>query len=237
LSILFGLWFITYPLAASLTSNPTSHREINLLPLPELLAGFGAAVVLVWAAQLRSRNRAVLVCLSVSGFALLICFTTIFLQSYFSPPLLQSTESPDFMPYSVGLRPALDYLRANADPCDEIWVEPFFASYMAYMFYTRYPPARFQSATVFKKEDGVGWLWIPWLDGVWFAVPNEAPYYHPPLIKSCAGKSWRVWFVGKKTKLSTWPTVFSVNNANGESIWRLQVKERIILRSPSTAAG
>jgi 4-amino-4-deoxy-L-arabinose transferase-like glycosyltransferase len=235
LPILLALWFVTYPLASSLTINPTAHREINFLPLPELLAGLGAAVVLEWVARTRSQTPAALIGAVAPGVALLICFITLFLQSYFSVPWLTSTEYPDYMPYNIGLRPALDYLQAHADPCDEIWIEPVFASYMAYLFYTRYPPIRFQHANVFKKEDGAGWLWIPWLDGVWFAIPDESPYYQAPLIKACKGKSWRVWFVGKKTRLSTWPTVFSVNNASGASIWRLQVKERVILMAPSVA--
>jgi 4-amino-4-deoxy-L-arabinose transferase-like glycosyltransferase len=229
LPLLFAIWFATFPLAASLTSGASSHREINFLPLPELLAGFGAVAILGWLARTRFKRRAVLYAGVAPGLVLLICFGASFLQAYFSPPLLESADPPDSLPYSVGLRPALAYLTAHADPCDEIWLEPTFSAYMAYLFYTRYPPAKFQHAIVFKKEDSAGWLFVPWMDGIWFATPGESPAYHPPLLASCRGKPSRVWYVGKKQRLATWPTVFSVDNARGESVWRVQVKERKIV--------
>src|SRR2546430_10981477 len=45
---LLAIWFVTFPIASSLmTESPHKIRTYNLLPLPQILAGYGAVVAWV----------------------------------------------------------------------------------------------------------------------------------------------------------------------------------------------
>src|SRR5258708_10513726 len=227
LRVLLGLWLVTYPIASSLTWGPTTHREINVLSLPELVAGYGA--MLVCEALLRTRvlRRAVLYAGVVSGVSLLLIFCLLFFGGYFSPPLLETNAPAELIPYNIGFRSVLQYVSEHSQSCDEVWLEPSFEAYMAYLFYTRYPPSRFQQAArdgkVEKLKAPDGFLFIPWLDNVRFAPLGTGT--EPPLL--CPGQHLRVWFSGKSGLMfgSDWQDKFSVNNASGAAIWRVQLRQ------------
>src|SRR5450432_1309912 len=95
LVVLISLWLITYPVADSLTrgappyadnmaGQPQDRRSYNLLPLPELLAGFGAVVI--WQKLKRYRGGwIVLGGLAIIGTAVFIFFCVVSLTYYYSP--------------------------------------------------------------------------------------------------------------------------------------------------------
>ncbi len=227
LPILLGLWLVTYPIASSLTWGPTAHREINVLPLPELVAGYGAILVFEALLRTRFRRRAVLYAGVVPGVSLLLIFCLLFFGGYFSPPLLETNAPAELIPYNIGFRSVLQYVSEHSQSCDEVWLEPSFEAYMAYLFYTRYPPSRFQQAArdgkVEKLKAPDGFLFIPWLDNVRFAPLGTGT--EPPLL--CPGQHLRVWFSGKSGLMfgSDWQDKFSVNNASGAAIWRVQLRQ------------
>src|SRR5258708_17059387 len=191
--ILVLLWFAAFPIASSLTTLdiPSEVRTIGFLPLPELLAGFGAAFVSRKLFESRWRWRAVLAVVIPSAAALIV-FSAIFLGYFFSYPW-----QPHFDPFNVGLRPALDHITQQATPCDEIWLEFFNQSYIYYLFDTRYSPAQTQRTPIDNGREPNGWAKVRWFGNVRFGTPPDE-YGSPTNTRvsrpECAGKPSRVFF-------------------------------------------
>jgi 4-amino-4-deoxy-L-arabinose transferase-like glycosyltransferase len=222
LPVLLGVWAVTYPIASSLTWGPTAHREINALPLPELLAGYGAVLVLNWLSRTRFGRRAVIYSLIVATF-IFVSFCLLFFGSFFHPPFLETDAVAEVIPYNIGLRQTLQYVTEHSQPCDHIWMDPTYQTYVIYLFYTRYPPARFQKADVVKYTTHSGWLQVPRVENVDFQMNIT----NMPSKPDCAGKPASLWFLGKSGKINEpgWKEVFTVNNGVGDVIWRVQVKQ------------
>src|SRR5437588_8856234 len=120
-------------------------RIYNCLPLPEILAGYGAVVA--WEMLRRYRCKwfsAAQGILAISAIVFSI-FNLLFLSFFFSPPLLQTDATADQIPYNVGLRPVLTTVMQQAKPCDTVWLEPTNQTYIYFLFLTRYPSSLFPS--------------------------------------------------------------------------------------------
>lgn len=232
LLILLGLWLITYPIADSLTigdalrglptGGPHEIRSYNFLPLPELLAGYGA-IVLWNMLKTRRIGRVLAVALGVSGAAVYAIFVGVSLSYFFSTPLLQTNLLSAAMPPNVGLRPVLEKVAAEAKPCDVIWMDRLNQTYIYYLFLTRYPPAKVQQFDLSSTASD-GWLDIQQIGQVHFGGFNpDYPfgYSTPP---ECAGVPHSSYFVtSSDPKWPDWQSIISIHNAYGALIWQALV--------------
>src|SRR5262249_46355750 len=95
LSFLLLLWFITFPIADTLTGgiHGQAHeiRSVSVFPLPELLAGYSA--VLIWQALVRFRRLLAYLAL-VAGVVAYIVFSAEFLSYFFDPAQMNVVLPP-----------------------------------------------------------------------------------------------------------------------------------------------
>jgi 4-amino-4-deoxy-L-arabinose transferase-like glycosyltransferase len=132
-------WFFTYPLAASftLTGIPSENRTVGFLPCPELLAGYGAMVVLnglgrsgfPWSSAAR---RA---CAITALLVAVVLYESRFIPWFFDAPYRQTRRDPSSMPVSIGLREILDESTRRAQPCDVVYVDELL--WVGYLFMAR----------------------------------------------------------------------------------------------------
>ncbi len=233
LTVLIGVWLVVYPIGDSLTrgappsppgmaGQPHEVRSYDLLPLPELLAGFG--LVVIWRKLARFRwGRFALSGLAFGGMAVLLFFCAMFLSNYFSPPLLQTDQSPADFPLNVGFRPIMDKVSSEIQSCDLLWIAPGNQIYMYYLFFTRYPPPLVQQFDLTRTTDE-GWLNINNFGQVRIGAPDP---FNPTAISrpDCTGQPQRVFFVARsEDRWPGWQEVAVVRNQSGAAVWRLTVK-------------
>jgi 4-amino-4-deoxy-L-arabinose transferase-like glycosyltransferase len=219
--ILLVVWLMTFPIASSLTiHSPHDVRTYNFLPLPEILAGYGAVVA--W--DIVGRYR--WLWFSV-GMVVLLLFNWVFLSFYFSAPLLQTDVTADQFPYNVGLKPVLTTVMQQVKPCDTVWLEPATdrldnQTYMYYLFLMRYPPSRFQSSRAQEVDTQLD-LYTS-VGQVHFAIPG-AQESLVSLPAGCKGKPSRTFFI-TRTALAgpEWQQIVAVRNHAGVAIWQGLVK-------------
>src|SRR5437588_5822521 len=172
-------------------------RIYNCLPLPEILAGYGAVVA--WEMLRRYRCKwfsAAQGILAISAIVFSI-FNLLFLSFFFSPPLLQTDVTADQIPYNVGLKPVLTTVMQQVKPCDTVWLEPATdrldnQTYMYYLFLTRYPPSRFQSSRAQEVDTQLD-LYTS-VGQMHFAIPG-AQESLVSLPAGCKGKPSRTFFI------------------------------------------
>ena len=228
LTLLAVVWFLTYPIADSLTDGdatpgviagrPHEIRSYNFLPLPELLAGFGAVVI--WQTLKRTRRgRLAALGLGLAGGVTFVVFAIIFLSYFFGPPLLETDTKPKDIPYNVGLRPVLDKVTSQLQPCDVIWLQQDNQAYMYYLFLTRYPPSRAHlfNLNVASPE---GDLNISGFDQVRFGDP-VADSKDSLSTPECEGQPHNIYYVTRKRlNWPGWQEIIVVNNRAGDLVWR-----------------
>ncbi|MCC7447438.1 MAG: glycosyltransferase family 39 protein [Anaerolineae bacterium] len=227
LPILLGVWFFTYPIASSLTTGNSetaaqlgrAHeiRSYNFLPLPELLAGYGAVVV--WRKLTRYRwGKIPAVGLALGMVALIVGFNLLFIPAYFEPPWLE-TRAPGNTFYNIGLRPMLELVTRGASVCDVIWIDNTNQAYMYYLFLTRYPPRQWQQFSPTLPQTGA--VSIKVFDNVRFGVP-PLDNLMPPTAPDCAGKPYRAFFVTQvKPTPPGWQEIGAVRNKAGQAMWHV----------------
>ncbi len=220
--ILIIIWLLTFPVAASLTNQGIPHeiRTYNLLPLPELLAGYGLALIWEWGAGARWRRVVSVVVLDASVFAFFV-FNIVFLRYFFGPPLLH--VNPDFQEVypNIGLRPVLEKVQATAQACDIIWMEPMNQTYIYYLYLTRTPPEQFQQART--ERNTTVYLNIKWINNVRFGAPDIDEFDAPP-TPGCEGKPSRTYFITRRWTLPEgWQDVIVIRNDVG-ILWRAAVQ-------------
>lgn len=217
------VWLLTFPISASLTNQGIPHeiRTYNLLPLPELLSGYGLVLIWEWGAKVRWRRLVSVVVLDAVVFVFCV-FSILFLRYFFGPLLLH--ENPQGQPVyeNIGLRPALEKLQDSAQACDIIWVERINQTYMYYIFLTRTPPEQFQQARTEKNPDL--WLNIQWMNNIRFGSPDFDQIDSPP-IPDCAGQVSHTYFVTRRpTMPEGWQDLIVVRNDAGNVLWRAAVQ-------------
>lgn len=221
LPLLVAIWFFTFPISSSLTTDDPPHevRTYCFVPLPELLAGYGAVVAWRQLSCYRWRRLTAAHVVATGGTAVFALFAAIYLPYFFPRPLQETDQSGYFEPYTVGLRPVLEKVTEAAQPCDVIWLESTNQTYIYYLFMTRFPPARFQQANV-VWADVNGWLQVPAFEQVHFGVPfiDKHIIHQPP---TCQGKPYTVYFM-THTKYTgpDWQPFFATTNGVGAPIWR-----------------
>lgn len=221
-------WFITYPLAASFTVTgiPSENRTVGFLPCPELVAGYGAAVVL--AALFRPRlPSSSIVRAAVAAAALLVAvffYEDRFIRWFFVKPYLETDRDRGAIPVSIGLRPILEEASRRAGPCDLIYVDDI--PWVSYLFMARYPPDRFQ------KDNKVGenvppdeFLNIAAFGNVRISSPNQWPLRAPQPPPPCSTPHKELFATRHFSLGSEWRKVHSIDNAAGMAIWELYEKE------------
>ena len=221
LPILLGLWLVIFPISSSLTNADTPHevRAYNLLPLPQLLAGYGAVIVWQFLAGWGGRRLA----WGAVGLAAitLVVFEGLFLGQFFGPSVLESSTPVKDLPYNVGLEPVLQKMTQTAGPCDSLWVEPGNQTYMFYLFDTRYPPAQFQAASLDVTTRNGGWLYVARFNNVHFGIPGHDPDTAPPRPE-CKGQPSHYFFASHTLPTGPeWKELIAVRNKADEAVWRL----------------
>jgi hypothetical protein len=234
LPLLIGLWVITYPIASSLTTDasPNEIRTYNVIPLPELLAGYGAVVAWNLLSRYRWRRVSAAHVAALAGIAVFVLFNVVFLRTFFATPLLETDQKGYEEPYSLGLRPVIEKVAQEAGRCDIIWLESTNQTYIYYLFLTRYPPAQFQKADV-KKDTVNGWLQVPAFENVHFGVPfiDNHIIIRP---SDCNPEPYRVFFVTHtKHTGPEWQPFTAVTNKNNDPIWWAVVR----VEQPTPVAG
>jgi hypothetical protein len=227
LPVLLGLWFITYPIADSITqgdsaSDPGPHetRAINLLPLPQLVTGYGAALLITMAKRRFGKYGPKL---AVGGSAVLVGGLLIYFHSVFIPhffdPLSQPNDAQVLDPlYNVGLREILNETLGQSGKCDTLWLEWTNQTYLNYLFMTRYPPEQFQSIYWSVISDYFGSV-----GDVHFGLPDWVTLA-PGRLPQCARKPHVVYFLSHREPLpanwtDNWTRGDSVFDARGDAAW------------------
>jgi 4-amino-4-deoxy-L-arabinose transferase-like glycosyltransferase len=225
-TVLVCLWFIAYPVADSLTDGdrngtiaggPHELRSIDFLPLPELLAGFGA--VFLWRELNRygQWGRISALGLGLAGSLVLVVFAVTFFSYFFGPPFLATNQAD--LPFNIGLRPMLDVVTERLQPCDVVWMEPGNQAYIYYLFLTRYPPSKAQQMDFTQTYDR--WLHIDAFDQVHFGTPPDPE--HLTVAPGCT--AYHAYMVARSP--ITWPgwsEIASVKNAAGRLVWHVMIK-------------
>ncbi len=234
IALLCALWWLTYPIADSLTTGdapylsqvaggPHDLRSLNFLPLPELLAGFGVLILINAARHHRWRKLLIVITLG-AGAALLIAFAGISLTYFFSTPLPDTSMNPAGMPINVGLSEALAPAATVIQPCDTVYMQPIDAqAYILYLFYAKYPPARFQAAGIADSTQAQFGVRARF-NQVHLADPNmiNPSYSDDP---ACVGKPQSAFYViHAGAAFPGWREVAVSRNSIGNPIWRLLQK-------------
>ena len=218
---LLVIWFVTYPIASSLTTDTYEIRTYNFVPLPEILAGYGAIVA--WEMLGRYRWKwfsAAQGALAISAMVFSI-FNLLFLSFFFAPPLLQTDATADQIPYNVGLRPVLSKVMQQVRPCDTVWLQPGNQTYMYYLFLTRYPSNQFlstgQEVDAFQNVYGS-------VGQVHFGTP-DSQQDTVSLPAGCEGKPSHTFFITRTAQIEPgWQQVIAMKNRAGVPIWQGLVK-------------
>jgi 4-amino-4-deoxy-L-arabinose transferase-like glycosyltransferase len=214
--VLLSIWFFTFPIASSLTmGSPHEIRTYNFLPLPEILAGYGAVVA--W--EMLSRYRwkwfsAAQVPLVISA-SLFIIFNHLFLSFFFAPPLLQTDATAGQIPYNIGLRPVLTTIMQQVKPCDIVWLDSTNQTYIYYLFIMRYPSNLFLSTgregNAFQNNYGS-------VGQVYFGSPGSQTVSLPA---GCESKPSRTFFVTRTAQIFLgWQQITAVSNRDSIPIWQ-----------------
>ncbi len=217
--VLIIIWLLTFPMAASFTNHGIPHeiRTYNLLPLPELLSGYGLALIWEWGAGTRWRRVLSVVFIDATVFSFFV-FNVLFLRYFFGPPLLHENPQGQEVYENIGLRPALEKVQASAQVCDIIWVERLNQTYMYYLFLTRTPPEQFQQASTERNTDL--YLNIRWMNNLRFGSPDFDQIDAPP-ITGCEGQPSHTYFVTRRPSLPEgWQDLIVVRNDAGSVLWR-----------------
>ncbi len=196
------------------------------MPLPELLAGYGAIILWRWLAKVRIGNMPLNTLTAIAGCIILAAFLTYFLPYFFGPPLIDSNVPVTELGYAVGLRPMLDRAKREATACDSIWLPETNETYMYYLFFSKYPPAQFQQFAV--QHFGYDVIYLRDIGQVHFGQPDfSAPNQNAQ--PECTGKPSRTFYLGRYPKpIPNWRLIAATRNKDGVIVWGL-------FESPRTA--
>jgi hypothetical protein len=222
---LLAIWFVTYPIASSLTTDTHEIRPYNFVPLPEILAGYGAVIAWEMLQPYRWKYFSVVRTALETGIAVFLIFNWIFLSFFFAPPLLQTDATVDQIPYNIGLRPVLTTVMQQVKPCDTVWLESDNQTYISYLFLTRYPSNLLPSTA---REVDTPWNVYGSVGQVHFGTP-DSQQDTVSLPAGCEGMSSRVFFITRKAQIEPgWQQVMAVSNRAGVAIWQALVRRAII---------
>jgi hypothetical protein len=234
LTFLLGWWFLIWPIAAAVTVSgvPTETRTINFLPLPELLAGYGAAILLNEARE-RSKTLKRVTIYSVLGAASLVYigYNAYFLSEFFSSNSYPSMTVGEVgvLPYNIGLEPVLQAVVPIANDCDAIWLANWGNSqpYIYYLFFTKYPPAKYQAAVRYETDLMADeFNYVLQFGNVRVAAvdtildPNNAPFIPP----SCSASENTFIIVHQELVEPDLYEVASSKSPSGVTIWAAYLK-------------
>ncbi len=218
LPLLVAIWLLTWPIAASLTLLEHTHeiRSYNFLPLPELLAGYGAVVG--WR-ELKRFACGWRYTLAIGGLIIFGGFNWLFLSYFFGPPLLQTNIPAADLPYNIGLSQALAKMQPYRGPCDQLWLDSDNQGYVSYLFLTHYPPTNFQQYSLAQNyfvDRAISF------DNVYFVQPDDPRVAPGGATPKCRGKDKRVIWVTRQplpTQTESWQTLAQTYNTRGLPVW------------------
>ena len=236
LTFLLVWWFLIWPIAAALTITdvPTETRTINFLPLPELLAGYGAALVFYELRNLNRRTQRILIyAVVVPVIGIYVTYNIYFIASISMSVKTAdiSPESVELLPYNVGLEPVLQAVVSQSTDCDPIWVDERGTSqaYIYYLFYTKFPPKKFQEAARYEiavpPDD---FNHVSWFANVRFADihtlldPSSFKLTLPPL---CSGSHQTFIVAHQALDKPDLHEIASSKSQSGITIWAAYRKE------------
>jgi 4-amino-4-deoxy-L-arabinose transferase-like glycosyltransferase len=219
---LLVIWFVTFPIASSLTmGSPHEIRTYNFVPLPEIIAGYGAVVAWEILGRYRWKWFSVAQAALAISVIILLIFNWMFLSFFFGSPLLQTDATADQIPYNVGLRPVLTSVMQQVKPCDTVWLQPDNETYIYYLFIMRYPSNLFLSTAQEADTPGEAYSAVGQMH---FAIPDEG-VNSASLPARCAGKPSRMFFITRTAQIpSGWQRIIAVSNRAGVPIWQAYVR-------------
>lgn len=221
LAVLLGLWFLTFPVASSITApSPHELRAINFLPLPELLGGYGAVYLYE---RLRARHWSLGYGWAAGTLALAGFFTAVFCHTYFGPLVMETAAAGDWVPANIGFRETLAAVVPQVERCDTLWIEPAAEMYIYYLFYLPYPPDQWQALKV-EKNPGI-WLHIKWAENLRFGVPWTWDEF-PPVLPGCEDKPSKMFYLSLDDYApAEFKEIYVVRSAPGRALWRSFVQD------------
>jgi 4-amino-4-deoxy-L-arabinose transferase-like glycosyltransferase len=228
--LLLIIWFLTFPVASSLTEAGIPHevRSIAVLPLPQLLAGLGAVFIWQKLSAYRWRKISLAQVAAIPAVTLWAFFGWLWLSDYFAPPVIETALSPREYEKdpNIGLKPVLLEVERQVTPCDVLWIEEKNQVYIHYLFYTQFPPDQLQKADKGDYYDDQGWLRTIWINNVNFGRPDQPhPKYNYQQPPGCAGKTSRLFFVTRTVYVgSEWTQITASRNTAGQPVWRAFMK-------------
>ena len=217
------IWLLSFPVAASMVDAPervVEYRALNLLPLPQIMAGLGWFVLFD---LLRRVGRYLSAAFILVTPLLLLIPLYNFSSSYFQP--IYAWNSPAF---NVGLRPVIEQVRDQTDSCDKIWLEPTNQTLIYYLFLSAYPPAKYQAADKLELtyEDVPESIWrgpylfIPYLDN-WYFDYTLGDAETSRLPESCGDQWSRLIYITRKTDIpAEWPRLATSTDPDGNIYWQ-----------------
>lgn len=221
--VLLG-WFFTFQIAASLTIfSPHQVRALNFLPLPELLAGYGA--VILWK---NLKNNYLRWGVAAALSLLFVVNATVFLTGFFNEASTVYDRAQEQIPANLVLDRAAKDSYQLLQPCDTLWFDSINnQSYIYYLFLSGYSPARFhQDAKVttddtynkFEKVTRFGQVNIGQPDKTNLTQTNlDCRSTNPGKVYWLTRQPSEEW---PNTGL-TWKTLQTYNTPKGQPFWSL----------------
>lgn len=149
-------WILITPIPASITWDvPNSVRILNILPIPQIIAGIGLIGFFDWISKLSFRSK-VLRKNAKPLFIAMVLFAAVlnfayYLNQYFVQYNYFSAKS-----WQYGYEELVPYLQENEKNYERIVVStkiPLDQSYIFFLFYLKFPPAEYQKfSTQFSGE-------------------------------------------------------------------------------------
>ena len=224
-AILLLGWFALYPLAASLTTNsPQEVRSLDYLPVPEVIAGYGA--VCIWRALRGQRWRQWLM---ISLAAVLIAANSlVFLVAFLPDRATAFSGDPVDFRANIGLAPVSRAALQRLQPCDSVWMKALNQTYMYFLFTSQYPPQRYHSDPKVIGKNKYGFVFVQSFGQIHLAnaaIAERMPAATlPPGCQATPGKEY--WITDgaiTKTALNNklWRLVTQTTTTGGDVLWSL----------------
>lgn len=150
-------WFLIAPIPASITADvPHAVRTLNFLPTWQIFTAIGLLTVFVWLLSLKTKVFNLKIGFIIG--AIIILFAGFNFAYYINQYFVQLNYY-DSQDWQYGYKQAVQEAQKLGGKYDKIIVSdkwPMDKSYMFFLFYTKYPPEKFQEFWTSKSIDRIG---------------------------------------------------------------------------------
>lgn len=200
------------PVSVTRDSIPHALRTLLVVPLYQLISGFGFMISLKW---LNKRNLfksllvlvlLIIIAISLNGY----------LYNYYQVyPILYSKD------WQYGYKQVVDYISKHKDQYDEIVFSRHYGEpHMFTLFYSNYDPAKYQADPTLVRFETFDWVRVLKFDKFYFPDLGDEGTHFEDIVKVNPGK--KILFIGRSIDFPTsLKRVYSVNFLNGEKAFDL----------------